>query len=76
VYDITFQNAGVLTSQPHARGAVEQLAVLDGRVKVTSGTAISEIAVGDTARYAADVPHEIAAIGGPARVFLIVKSTA
>ncbi len=75
VYDITFQTAGVLTSQPHARGAVEQLAVLEGRVKVTSGTATSEIAAGDTARYAADVPHEIAAIGGPARVFLIVKST-
>ncbi|WP_108814763.1 helix-turn-helix domain-containing protein [Loktanella sp. Alg231-35] len=74
VYDITFQTAGRLTSPPHARGAVEQLAVLEGAVKVTSGTAVSEVAVGDTARYAADVPHQIAALGGPARVFLIVKS--
>jgi transcriptional regulator with XRE-family HTH domain len=74
VYDITFQSDGGLTSQPHTRGALEQLTVLEGRVRITSGSAVSEIAVGDTARYAADVQHEIAAIDGPARIFLIVKT--
>lgn len=74
VYDITFEADGALNSQPHARGAREQLTVLEGRVQVTSGTATTEIGTGDTARYAADVPHSIAALDGPARVFLIVKT--
>ncbi len=74
VYDIAFQTGGSLKSQPHARGAIEQLTVLDGTVMVTSGSAISDLSAGDTARYAADVPHEISAKQGTARVFLIVKT--
>jgi len=74
VYDISFEINGKLTSQPHSHGATEHLSVLEGRVQVTSGTATCEVTVGDTARYAVDVEHEITAIGGPARVFLIVKS--
>ena len=74
VYDISFEASGRLASQPHTRGSIEQLSVLEGRVRIKSGAAISEANVGDTARYAADVPHEIAAIDGPARVFLIVKA--
>ena len=76
VYDITFEASGVLSSQPHTRGSIEQLSVIEGRVKITSGAATSEAGMGDTARYAADVAHEIAAVGGPARVFLIVKAPA
>ncbi|MEX0351178.1 MAG: helix-turn-helix domain-containing protein [Paracoccaceae bacterium] len=74
VYDIRFDVNGVLSSQPHTRGAQEQLTVLEGRVQVTSGSASHDLAAGDTARYAADVPHAIAAQGGAARVFLIVKN--
>ena len=74
VYDITLESNGALSSQPHARGAFEQLTVLEGQVRVTSGAATSDLSTGDTARYAADVPHEIAATDGPARVFLIVKT--
>ena len=68
------ESNGALSSQPHARGAFEQLTVLEGQVRVTSGAATSDLSTGDTARYAADVPHEIAATDGPARVFLIVKT--
>ncbi|MGB0958964.1 MAG: helix-turn-helix domain-containing protein [Halocynthiibacter sp.] len=75
VYDISFQASGQLTSPPHARGALEQLTVLEGAVRVTSGHAASDLQRGDTARYAADVPHVIAAQGGAARIFLIVKTT-
>lgn len=75
VYDIRFSEVGVLNSQPHARGAVEQLTVLEGKVRVTSGGATRELNEGDTARYAADVAHEIAAMDVSSRVFLIVKST-
>jgi len=74
VYDISFAPQGCLKSQPHVHGSVEYLTVLQGQVQVTSGGATTEVLEGDTARYAADVPHEISAIDGEARVFLIVKS--
>ena len=73
VYDIRFTAGGNLVSQPHRRGAEESLTVLEGRVRVSSGTAEELLAEGDTGRYAADTDHAIAAEGGPARVFLIVK---
>ncbi|GAB5448014.1 helix-turn-helix domain-containing protein [Gymnodinialimonas sp.] len=75
VYDISFEASGVLASQPHTHGSIEQLTVLEGRVRIKSGSAHSEANAGDTARYAADVTHEIAAIDGPARIFLIVKAS-
>ncbi|SLN62693.1 helix-turn-helix domain-containing protein [Ruegeria meonggei] len=74
VYDIQFDQHGALASQPHTRGAQEQLTVLEGSVRVTSGAATMDLSQGDTARYAADVPHAIMASDGPARVFLIVKN--
>jgi len=73
VYDVVFDAGGKLVSQPHRRGAGETLTVLEGRVRVTSGSATEELEEGDTARYAADVPHAIEALGGGARVFLLVK---
>ena len=73
VYDIQFEAGGTLNSQPHARGAREQLTVLEGAVRITSGAAVSELRQGDTARYAADIAHCISAIVA-ARVFLIVKN--
>ncbi|MCT4555259.1 MAG: XRE family transcriptional regulator [Pelagimonas sp.] len=74
VYDIRFTQGGVLDSKPHARGAQEQLTVLEGAVQVISGSAMDELKQGDTARYAADVPHRISATDEGARVFLIVKN--
>lgn len=74
VYDIAFASDGSLASQPHQHGAEEALTVLDGRVRVTSGTAEEVLEAGDTARYRADIGHTIAAEGGAARVFLIVKN--
>lgn len=75
VYDVQFDVGGTLKSQPHARGTREQLTVLEGSVRVVSGTVSDTLSQGDTARYAADVPHSISASEGPARVFLIVKSS-
>jgi XRE family transcriptional regulator, regulator of sulfur utilization len=74
VYDIAFDLGGVLKSQPHTRGVREQLTVLEGTVRVTSGSTSRLLNPGDTARYAADVEHAIEAEGGAARVFLIVKT--
>ncbi|WP_282095733.1 helix-turn-helix domain-containing protein [Epibacterium ulvae] len=74
VYDIRFDSGGTLISQPHGRGTQEQLTVLEGSIDLISGNAESHLKTDDSARYAADVPHSITAIHGPARVFLIVKS--
>jgi transcriptional regulator with XRE-family HTH domain len=74
VYDIRFDQGGALNSQPHTRGTMEQLTVLDGKVLIVSGNVRNELSAGDTARYAADVDHSITAPEGPSRVFLIVKN--
>lgn len=73
VYDLLFDTNGSLTSQPHTRGAREQLTVIEGKIMVSSGTVTDHLTVGDTARYAADVAHAIAAEDGPGRAFLVVK---
>lgn len=73
LYELIFAAGGMLDSKPHARGAREQLTVIEGELTVTSGSAEAALATGDSARYAADVPHRIAARGGAARAFLVVK---
>jgi transcriptional regulator with XRE-family HTH domain len=72
VYDLRFTKDGVLESQAHAHGAREHLSVIEGTIEITSGESVQRIEAGDTARYAADVPHKIAAMG-PARAFLVVQ---
>lgn len=72
VYELRFAQNGVLDSQPHRRGAREHLTVIAGALTVTSGDSRQEIGPGDTARYAADVPHRIAS-AQPARAFLVVQ---
>jgi len=74
IYDLRFDAGGVLNSQPHTRGAEEQLTVIDGSLRVTSGAASDLLGQGDTARYAADVTHAISAPDGAARAFLVVKN--
>ena len=73
VYELVFSAQGALDSAPHARGAREHLTVIDGTLDVTSAEASTRLGPGDTARYAADVPHAIRA-SAPARAFLVVQS--
>ncbi|RYG91157.1 XRE family transcriptional regulator [Loktanella sp. IMCC34160] len=74
VYDLRLDAGGNLHSDPHGTGAREHLTVLEGRVTVRSGDNVQDLNSGDTARYAADVPHAIIALDGPARAFLIVET--
>ncbi len=74
LYDLRFSTGGKLDSKPHTRGAREHLTVVEGQVKVTSGSASELLRAGDNARYAADVPHCIEAIDGSARAFLVVQN--
>jgi len=73
VYELLISEGGKLDSKPHTRGAREHLSVFEGTVDVASGDAVSRLHAGDTARYAADVPHAIVAVDGPVRAFLVVQ---
>lgn len=74
VYELVFEAGGRLDSQPHGSGAREHLTVIEGRLEVQSGRAQEALEAGDTARYAADVPHAITAPAGRARAFLVVQN--
>ncbi len=73
VYDLILGPDGALVSQPHARGAREHLTVLEGCIEVLASDRCETVRAGDTARYPADVPHALRALGGPARGFLVVQ---
>ena len=73
VYELVFALDGVLDSSPHTRGAREHLTVIEGVLDVKSGESTSRLQAGDTARYSADVPHRISAVGA-ARAFLVVQN--
>lgn len=73
LYILEFDSGGVLDSQPHAHGARESLTVVSGMLEVSSGGETDVLNTGDSARYAADLPHKIAANTGPARAFLVVQ---
>ncbi|AXI48659.1 XRE family transcriptional regulator [Sulfitobacter sp. SK012] len=73
VYELLIAQGGKLESKPHTRGAREHLSIVEGTVDVTSADATSRVTAGDTARYAADVAHSIAAVDGPVRAFLVVQ---
>lgn len=74
LYELRFAAGGVLDSAPHARGTCEHLTVFDGALTVTCGPASERLGSGETARYAADIPHRIAA-ETPTRAFLVVMMT-
>ncbi|WP_237155513.1 helix-turn-helix domain-containing protein [Oryzibacter oryziterrae] len=74
-YELRISPGGSLRSAAHAPGAREHLTVLDGQLDVLSGAERASVVAGATARYHADVAHEIANPGDqPARALLIVIS--
>jgi XRE family transcriptional regulator, regulator of sulfur utilization len=75
VYDLRFGANGLLESEPHTSGCREHLTVLEGQVRLRSGDDEQVLGVGDTARYAADRAHAIAAEAGAARALLIVQDS-
>ena len=58
-YDFHSEPGGVLESDPHQRGSVECLSVLDGELEVEVGGALETVRAGETLRYRADRPHVI-----------------
>ena len=74
LYELHFVKGGTLISQPHRRGAREHITVVQGMLQVRSADQTVQLNAGDTARYAADVPHSITAATAAARAFLVVRN--
>lgn len=62
-YDFVAQPGGVLESEPHQRGSVENLSVLKGTLEVTVGEVTRTASEGETLRYRGDLDHKIRNIG-------------
>jgi transcriptional regulator with XRE-family HTH domain len=58
-YDFMAEPGGVLESEPHQRGSVESLSVLEGELEVEVAGVIDIARAGDTLRYRCDRPHVI-----------------
>lgn len=72
-YEILLRPKAALESGAHFEGTTELLTVEKGQVQVTSGDSKTELHKGDSAQYAADVPHAISNAGrGDAIVYLVV----
>lgn len=58
-YDIRVEPGGALVSSAHTHGTREHLTIIEGMLSITIGNEQASVPTGATARYAADVPHEI-----------------
>ena len=58
-YELNMKPGGKLSSAPHNARTTEHLTVLRGELVVTAGDETETVEKGETARYAADKPHEI-----------------
>ncbi len=71
-FDFSAEPGGVLASDPHQRGSVDCLSVLDGELEVEVGGVIDVARAGDTLRYRADRPHIIRNVSGkPAHATMV-----
>ncbi len=63
LYRLILKPGGALISNPHERGALEQMTILKGEVQVQCGDDKMRVAAGRTVRYAGDQPHAISNAG-------------
>ncbi|MBP2463976.1 helix-turn-helix domain-containing protein [Rhizobium sp. PvP099] len=74
-YLLSFEAEGELASDPHGAGTVEHLHCTRGEIVVRSAGNTMIVRTGETARYAADVPHALKSVGPVgASAFLVVAS--
>ncbi|MFK8036435.1 MAG: helix-turn-helix domain-containing protein [Hyphomicrobiales bacterium] len=72
IYDLEFDKGGLLSSEPHRSGCMENLTVISGELLVTTDGISEAVSIGDTVRYVADRPHSIEAASQASRAILIV----
>ena len=59
VYWLEADPGGVLESEPHQLGSIENLSVVEGILTVTIDGDVRELSAGETLRYRGDHPHRI-----------------
>ncbi len=77
-YDFEAEPGGVLESEPHQSGSVENLSVLQGILQVEVGDETFVAETGDTLRYRGDLEHKITNVGAvvaKATMVNILKTT-
>lgn len=76
-YDVVSEPGGVLESDPHQRGSVECLSVLEGEFEVEVAGVVQRAKAGETLRYRCDRPHTVRCTGdtpGRAAMVCILKA--
>ena len=58
-YDFVAEPGGTLESEPHQKGSVENLTVLQGEIEVQVGDKSEVVRTGETLRYRGDFPHRL-----------------
>ncbi|MBY0612187.1 MAG: XRE family transcriptional regulator [Beijerinckiaceae bacterium] len=58
-YDVKAEPGGVLISDPHQRGSIECLSVIEGELEVEVGGQTERVMAGETLRYRCDRPHVV-----------------
>jgi mannose-6-phosphate isomerase-like protein (cupin superfamily) len=77
VYDVCAESGGCLESEPHQRGSIEQLTVIEGTFEVEVSGEIQTVHVGETSRYRCDRPHSVRCVSetsGRAMMVCILKA--
>nr|WP_238353095.1 XRE family transcriptional regulator [Kribbella solani] len=73
VFDITFRDGSRHHSQFRSPGAMEHTYVLSGRLEVVIGERTEILEAGDLIRYPLEEGAELKAVGGDARVILVIE---
>lgn len=76
LYQVTLHPGASLRSQPHFEGTREFITVHTGDILVESASGSEKLGSGDSATYAADVPHALSNPGQTAAVAFLVVSYA
>jgi transcriptional regulator with XRE-family HTH domain len=72
-YDMQAEPGGILDSDAHQRGSVENLSVIKGAFEVEVGGVVETARAGETLRYRCDRQHIIRCIGdGPGHATMVV----
>ncbi len=72
-YDFHAEPGGVLDSDPHQRGSIESLSVLEGELEVEVAGVVQQARSGETLRYRSDRTHIIRNTGKlPAHATMVV----
>lgn len=73
IYDLEFEPNGILDSDAHRSGCIENLTVFSGTLIVTTDGVSETVNRGDTIRYVADRSHSIRSKSKKSRAVLIVS---